>query len=132
MEIMRAETAGFCMGVDLALHKLEALLLEADRHGPIHTLGPIIHNPQVMAEYAARGVLRTDDPDHAAPGSTVVIRAHGVARGVRESLAARGVRVVDATCPRVRTAQKLIASRPKRAASCCCSASRTIPRSRGF
>ncbi|QLA20324.1 4-hydroxy-3-methylbut-2-enyl diphosphate reductase [Desulfolutivibrio sulfoxidireducens] len=114
MEILRAETAGFCMGVDLALRKLEAILREADQHGPIHTLGPIIHNPQVMAEYAERGVLRTDDPEDVAPGSTVVIRAHGVPRSVRESLATRGVRVMDATCPRVRTAQRLIAKQAEK------------------
>lgn len=114
MEIMRAETAGFCMGVDLALRKLEALLTETKRHGTIHTLGPIIHNPQVMAEYASRGVLRADNPEDVLPGSTVVIRAHGVPRNVCDSLKARGIRMVDATCPRVRTAQKLIAKQAEK------------------
>ena len=55
MEIVRAKTAGFCMGVDLALRKLDALLAQPERHGPIHTLGPIIHNPQVIAEYERIG-----------------------------------------------------------------------------
>jgi len=114
MEIVRASTAGFCMGVDLALRKLDAILDEAQRHGPIHTLGPIIHNPQVMAEYATRGVLRTDDPEDVAKGSTAVIRAHGVPQCVKQSLVERGVRVVDATCPRVRTAQKLIAKQAEK------------------
>jgi 4-hydroxy-3-methylbut-2-enyl diphosphate reductase len=102
------------MGVDLALRKLEAILDDAASHGPIHTLGPIIHNPQVMAEYAARGVVRTDEPGAVAPGSTAVIRAHGVPRNVKQSLTDRGVRVVDATCPRVRTAQKLIAKQAEK------------------
>lgn len=114
MEILRASTAGFCMGVDLALRKLDAILEEAKRHGPIHTLGPIIHNPQVMADYAARGVMRTDDPEDVTVGSTAVIRAHGVPQCVKQSLKDRGIRVVDATCPRVRTAQKLIAKQAEK------------------
>lgn len=114
MEILRAATAGFCMGVDLALRKLDAILDDAAHHGPIHTLGPIIHNPQVMADYMSRGVLRVDDPEDVAAGSTAVIRAHGVPRCVKASLIERGVRVVDATCPRVRTAQKLIAKQAEK------------------
>jgi len=102
------------MGVDLALRKLDAILADAGCHGPIHTLGPIIHNPQVMADYLARGVARSDDPEDVAPGSTAVIRAHGVPRCVKQSLLDRGVRVVDATCPRVRTAQKLIAKQAEK------------------
>lgn len=106
MKIILAETAGFCMGVSLALKKLDATLDKAE--GPIYTLGPIIHNPQVLAMYEERGVRRIASPDEAEPGGTVVIRAHGIPRGLEERLVAQGVRVVDATCPKVKKAQLLI------------------------
>jgi 4-hydroxy-3-methylbut-2-enyl diphosphate reductase len=108
MEIVRATTAGFCMGVVMALQKLEALVKEASGETRIFTLGPIIHNPQVLDEYARKGVSRTESPDDVPPGATAVIRAHGVPRFVEEGLRARGVDVVDATCPKVKKAQLLI------------------------
>ncbi len=108
MKVVLAETAGFCMGVDLALKRLDNLL-EEQGGGPIRTLGPIIHNPQVLERYAARGATQAKSPGDVAPGSSVVIRAHGVPREVEQALKGRGVRIVDATCPRVKKAQKLIA-----------------------
>ncbi len=117
MEIVRARLAGFCMGVGLALKKLDALLDQAAQPGesaqadgrPIFMLGPIIHNPQVLESYAARGVQLTRDPAAIPPGSRVVIRAHGIPRQTEAALLARGVEVVDATCPKVKRAQLLIA-----------------------
>lgn len=108
MDVILAESAGFCMGVSLALKKLLSVLDEALPGQTIHTLGPIIHNPQVLAMFEARGVKRIDRPDQAAPGSTVVIRAHGVPRQDLEELMASGVNVVNATCPKVNKAQYLI------------------------
>lgn len=108
-KVVRARTAGFCMGVVLALNKLDALVEDETVGRPIFTLGPIIHNPQVLEEYARKGVVSTDSPDDVPPGATVVIRAHGVPRNILESLGARGVHIVDATCPRVGRAQFLIA-----------------------
>lgn len=109
MEVLRAKTAGFCMGVDLALRKLDQLLAENAAGTPIYTFGPLIHNPQVLQEYAARGVRRSEDPEAIEPASLVLIRAHGITRQMDERLAARGVAVADATCPKVKKAQKLIA-----------------------
>ena len=109
MNIVRAKTAGFCMGVDLALKKLTALLTEPAA-GAIMTFGPIIHNPQVLEEYAAKGVSIVNDPGEIPPGSTVVIRAHGIPEPVRQAIVARGVTLVDATCPKVNKAQTLIAA----------------------
>ena len=108
MEVLRAHTAGFCMGVVLALQKLDRLL-RLEQGGPIVTLGPIIHNPQVLDEYAAKGVRIAETPEEIPPGSTVVIRAHGIPRPVKEELAHRRARIVDATCPKVKKAQRLIA-----------------------
>jgi len=97
------------MGVDLALRKLDQLLAEGRLDVPIYTFGPIIHNPQVLDAYATRGVKRTEDPASIPPGSIVLIRAHGVPKGVYEKLETRGVVIADATCPKVKKAQKLIA-----------------------
>jgi len=108
MQVILADTAGFCMGVSLALKRLDKLLEQNEDQSPIATLGPIIHNPQVLAAYAERGVSQIDDPDQAQAGSTVVIRAHGVPRPAEETLHQRGVYIVDATCPKVKKAQLLI------------------------
>ncbi len=108
--VVRAKTAGFCMGVILALKKLDALVEDGAAGGRIFTLGPIIHNPQVLAEYAAKGVVTARSLDDIPPGATVVIRAHGVPKNVLGSLRERGVVIVDATCPKVKKAQLLIAT----------------------
>lgn len=110
MKVIRARTAGFCMGVGLALRKLdEAVAASAGRAGRLLMLGPIIHNPQALEAYAARGVLRADSLDDIRPGDTVVIRAHGIPREDEARLAALGANVVDATCPKVKRAQLAIA-----------------------
>ena len=110
MKVMRAKTAGFCMGVGLALRKLdEAVAASAGRSGRLLMLGPIIHNPQALEAYAAKGVLRADSLDDIRPGDTVVIRAHGIPREDETRLAALGANVVDATCPKVKRAQLAIA-----------------------
>ncbi|EMG39071.1 4-hydroxy-3-methylbut-2-enyl diphosphate reductase [Desulfocurvibacter africanus PCS] len=109
MKVIRAETAGFCMGVELALKKLDLLLEERSGKGPIYILGPIIHNPQVLAEYAAKGVITAKSPEDIPAGASVVIRAHGVPKEIEERLRRRDVTIVDATCPKVKKAQVLIA-----------------------
>ncbi|AMK12640.1 MAG: 4-hydroxy-3-methylbut-2-enyl diphosphate reductase [Pseudodesulfovibrio sp.] len=107
MEVVLAETAGFCMGVDLALRRLDKLILSAEGC-PIYILGPIIHNPQVLKRYAEKGVVMATDPSEVPAGAFVVIRAHGITRQVEEALRARRVKIKDATCPRVKKAQLLI------------------------
>ncbi|KHK00974.1 4-hydroxy-3-methylbut-2-enyl diphosphate reductase [Desulfovibrio sp. TomC] len=110
MKLLRAETAGFCMGVDLALKKLTSLI-EApagEVAKTIVTFGPIIHNPQVLEEFAAKGVGVVNDPADIPGHATVVIRAHGIPEPVRQAIKARGAHLVDATCPKVKKAQTLI------------------------
>lgn len=96
------------MGVSLALKKLERALRErAD--GRICTLGPIIHNPQVLRSFADRGVVCLEDPESAESGDFVLIRAHGLPRSAERQLRARCRAVEDATCPKVKKAQMAIA-----------------------
>ncbi len=108
MKVVRAQRAGFCMGVDLALCKLNDLIENTAERGTIFILGSIIHNPQVVREYAEKGVVTVQSPEEIPTGSTVVIRAHGVAKEIQDELSNRGVHVVDATCPKVAAACLLI------------------------
>lgn len=107
--LIRAKTAGFCMGVDLALQRLEKTVDDTGQTTTICTLGPIIHNPQVLERYKARGVEQVDAPSEIPEHSRAVIRAHGIPKRVHQTLNQRDIDVIDATCPRVKTAQKLIA-----------------------
>ena len=109
MEVIRAKTAGFCMGVSLALQNLENALIREGIARRICTLGPILHNPQVLEHFAARGVACVASADELGPGDHVLIRAHGLPREEEARLRASGATVEDATCPRVKGAQLAIA-----------------------
>lgn len=108
MENKRAKSAGFCMGVSLALRKLDEVIESKKAEGDIYILGSIIHNPQVVEEYSGKGVITVESPDDIPAGSIVVIRAHGVTKDVRDTLIERGIHVIDATCPKVKDACYLI------------------------
>ena len=100
-----AKTAGFCFGVNRAVETVYDLLKQGAR---VCTLGPIIHNPQLVESLSARGVRIIHSPAEAQPGETVVIRSHGVPPSVTEALRARGVPFVDATCPFVQKIHDLV------------------------
>lgn len=108
MKIVRAERAGMCMGVNLALSKLDALIARMPQPGSLFILGSIIHNPQVVRAYAEKGVITVQSPAEIPAGATAVIRAHGVTKEVENELSQRGVQIVDATCPKVKAACLLI------------------------
>lgn len=103
LSIHISEHAGFCWGVERALNL--AREAAADAREPIHTMGPLIHNPAVIAELAAQGIEVIDSVDEKTKG-TVIIRSHGVQREVLEDLALRSIHVVDATCTFVKAAQE--------------------------
>ena len=96
MEIRLAKTAGFCFGVDRAV-QLTGRLLDAGEK--VATLGPLIHNPQVVAGLERRGARVAAGPAQVPPGYKVVIRSHGVPQSVYDQLAALGLAWEDATCP---------------------------------
>ena len=105
-KIFVAKTAGFCFGVDNAVKIVYNKL--NSRHN-VATLGPIIHNPNVVADLEAKGV-KAIDITQAHKGQTVVIRSHGVGRAVYDELERRGAEIVDATCPFVSRIHKLASS----------------------
>lgn len=97
-----ADHAGACYGVQRALDLVEQVA--ADATGPVHTLGPLIHNPQVVAGLEAKGVTVVSEvPEPTEEGGvTLVLRTHGVVPQVERLAAQRGLAVVDATCPYVK------------------------------
>ena len=105
MKIIRAENAGFCFGVKRAM-KL-AFEASANSEKPIYSLGPLIHNPQQVEFLAQRGVHVVSNLDSLSSGDTLIIRSHGAGPAILESAGARGLNIVDATCPFVVKAQKL-------------------------
>ena len=90
--IVLARHAGFCFGVRRAVEM-------AERSAPAVTLGPIIHNPQVVESLKALGVTSADSPAQIPEGARAVIRSHGVGQAAYRALQARGCEIVDATCP---------------------------------
>ena len=99
MSVTTAQSAGFCFGVSRAVELVE----QAARAGKrVVTLGPIIHNRHVVDKFSSMGIRVIETPEEAAPGDTVIIRSHGVARDIYRRLEERGVEVIDATCPFVK------------------------------
>lgn len=106
MHITIAHHAGFCFGVKRALELVEEMRAN---HSEVATLGEIIHNPQVVEQLRRDGVRTVDSPGEMSEG-TLVISCHGVGPGVREEAEDAGLEVIDATCPFVARAQKMVAS----------------------
>lgn len=108
--VIRASVSGFCSGVrravDLALEAC-ATASAAASAGEVCTLGELVHNRRVMEMLHEKGVRSISNPDEISNG-TVVIRAHGAQRGTVEEFEERGIRVVNATCPKVTRSQTII------------------------
>ena len=99
MSVTIAKNAGFCFGVSRAVELVE----EAAKSGKtVSTLGPIIHNRHQVGRFEQMGVSVIKEPEEAIPGSTVIIRSHGVSRAVQQRLENMGVEIIDATCPFVK------------------------------
>ena len=106
--IRLAESAGFCFGVNKAVDTVYRLLDEGKR---VCTLGPIIHNPQVVEDMAARGVTIVSSPDEVPEGAVLVIRSHGVPAAVYAQTEQLGLSVCDATCPFVAKIHRIVKER---------------------
>ncbi len=106
MKIILAESAGFCFGVSNAI-KIANNLLNTDNK-KLYTLGPLIHNEQVIRELEQKGVSVLSDVSEAVADSRIVIRAHGVTPDIYDKLEQRHIEVVDATCPYVHKIHKLV------------------------
>lgn len=109
LEVVKAAYAGACYGVQRAL---DMTLDAAEKGGSVCTLGPLIHNPGVVAELEQRGICVADGVDDITADG-VVIRSHGVVPQVIDEIEKRGFSVIDATCPHVMRAQRAAAKLAK-------------------
>lgn len=105
MRIKVAKTAGFCFGVDRAV---KMAFQAADEYPHAVTLGPIIHNPQIVQKLESAGVFSVDRPEDIPQGATAVIRSHGVGHAVYDYLEKHQIPYVDATCPFVAKIHKIV------------------------
>ncbi len=100
MKIRIAENAGFCYGVRRAIKIADEAL---SKNKTIFSLGPIIHNPQVVKDYENKGLKVVEDINEAK--NAVLIRSHGVSPQIYESIYKKNLECIDATCPFVKEAQ---------------------------
>ena len=105
-EIKVAKSAGFCFGVDRAVKLVYGELEKGNKS--VATLGPIIHNADVVNDLTDKGVRIADSVDDLKEGEKAVIRSHGVGKKIYEGLDQKGNTYIDATCPFVARIHKIV------------------------
>ena len=110
MRITLAKTAGFCFGVNRAVNTVYELI---EKNKKVCTLGPIIHNPQLVEELGNKGVRIIKKPDEVEKDEVLVIRSHGVTAEVIENVKKTGSEFIDATCPFVAKIHTIVANASK-------------------
>lgn len=113
MKVKVAKTAGFCFGVQRAVDKVYELIDSCQDR--LFTLGPIIHNEEVVNDLEKKGVrVASEEELKTLPkGSTVVIRSHGVGKKVYDQLKECGLSYVDVTCPFVLKIHRIVEKESK-------------------
>lgn len=109
MNVIKADTLGYCMGVRRAVESAEVALKEY-KDKKVYSLGPLIHNTVALEELTEKGlhILEEKDIDSISSDSVVVIRAHGISPKIRDHLVEKKAVVIDATCPRVTVSQNRV------------------------
>ncbi|WP_425800390.1 bifunctional 4-hydroxy-3-methylbut-2-enyl diphosphate reductase/30S ribosomal protein S1 [Desulfitobacterium sp. Sab5] len=110
MKVIQAEKAGFCFGVKRALDMAERTV----QNSATVSLGPLIHNQQVVDRMERQGVQVIHDVEEAQAGATMIVRSHGVPPEIYQTAQNKGIQVVDATCPFVQKAQRLATEASKK------------------
>jgi len=105
-KVILAQTAGFCTGVRRAIKMVLEAANDPTTPAPIRTVGPLIHNEQVLELLQSKGVSAAADEDTVREG-TAVIRAHGVSPQKKQELSKTCQKTIDATCPHVRKVQRI-------------------------
>ncbi len=103
MKIIIADNSGFCFGVRRAI---DLALSFSKKVGEVYTIGPIIHNPQVVRKLEAEGIRVARRAGDIRKNENVIIRAHGVPKKTLRILEGKGTRILDATCPYVTRSKK--------------------------
>ncbi len=105
MKIRVAKTAGFCFGVNRAVRMA---LDAAEQLNNVYMLGQLIHNEAVTAQLLSLGVQYVQELGGVPAGASVIVRAHGIPKATYEAIAARGLEIVDVTCPFVRKIHQIV------------------------
>ncbi|HHW49714.1 MAG TPA: bifunctional 4-hydroxy-3-methylbut-2-enyl diphosphate reductase/30S ribosomal protein S1 [Clostridiaceae bacterium] len=111
MEVVVAKTAGFCFGVNKAVNMIYDLLGETEEQ--IYTIGPIIHNEQVVNSLKDKGVQLIYEVESAEKPGYIFIRAHGVVPEIYKEIEEKDLKVIDATCPFVKRIHVLVSEKYK-------------------
>lgn len=106
--ITRADYSGFCFGVKRALEKTYEAIIYKKGNEKIYTKGPLIHNKAVTDELEQKGVRIIDSLDEICGNATVIVRSHGEPESFYKEAEAKGVRLIDATCPFVEKIHTLV------------------------
>ena len=107
MEVIMAEHAGFCFGAKRAV---DTIYEQIESGGRIYTYGPIVHNEEVVKDLEQKGVkvVDTEEQLQEITDGTVMIRAHGVPKRIKERIERQGLKCVDATCPFVKRIHDIV------------------------
>ena len=106
MKVRVAEKCGFCPGVRNAISTAERVLAGAAPDEQVHSLGPIIHNEDVVERLSIAGLQTVQTVDEIDSG-IVLIRSHGVSPRELDRLREKGLHIVDATCVLVKRVQQI-------------------------
>lgn len=106
MQIIVAKNCGFCKGVRRAVNA--ALTVPAEK---TFALGEIVHNPQVVAKIAARGIPTVETVDDIPCGARLIVRSHGASKALFDICRERNIEIIDCTCPFVKRTQRIVAEK---------------------
>ena len=112
MEVRLAESAGFCFGVKRAV---DTVYEQINNGGNIYTFGSIIHNKEVVGDFAAKGVKTVNSLEEldGIKDACVIIRSHGVSKEIYEGIEKRGLKIIDTTCPFVKRIHNIVSEASK-------------------
>jgi (E)-4-hydroxy-3-methyl-but-2-enyl pyrophosphate reductase len=103
IDVIKTKHIGFCFGVNRAV---TMVIREAERRGePIYTLGPLLHNPQMVETLREKGIVPVEDVFSIEKG-VVAFRSHGIRREEEDYIRAKGLQFIDLTCPFVKKVRK--------------------------
>jgi len=106
--ITTVKESGFCHGVQMAIDKANEQNANVADGQNVYLYGDLVNNQHVMDGYRNKGFMVAEDTASIAPGSTVIIRAHGVPKAVHDELTARNITIIDCTCPKVKNTHKIV------------------------
>lgn len=106
MKIIVAKNSGFCFGVKRAMKLIEDLEKNSSEK-PLYTLGPIIHNPQVVESLKEKGIFPLHDVSEMGKGK-LILRTHGIEKKLLEKIKRKNIEYIDATCPFVANAHNYV------------------------